>query len=207
LDREESTQRPASKKDSQPPRLAPANYSAASNIKTLGLSQPVGLLPVVGIKPATAIVQKAAPAASTTVASAATPVQKKAGEGSVVRLASNPAGESAASVKRLPAADVIQPPAAPKAEEAAEKAVTYGTKGTVTRVSPQGGTVEVKFPSGGVPRVGSRMQVQHQYLFKTGYVGDLQVIATGAGVATAKPFDGLDLTKVSTGDSVILQSR
>jgi hypothetical protein len=50
------------------------------------------------------------------------------------------------------------------------------------------------------------MQVHHQYLFKTGYIGELQVIATGAGVATAKPFDGLELSKVSSGDTVILQT-
>jgi hypothetical protein len=199
----------AEKPQAQSPGLAPANASASATVETRGLSQPIGLLPMVGIIPGKVVT--AAAASPQTVPPARLAVSNPDAEPSVMRLASIPQEVSLVKVKRLPDAAAIQPPPLPKVEgvpaQAPPKPVTYGTQGTVARVSPQGGTIEVKFPSGGVPRVGSRMQVHHQYLFKTGYIGDLQVIATGAGVATAKPFDGLDLAKVSTGDTVILQSR
>ncbi len=82
-----------------------------------------------------------------------------------------------------------------------------GARGTVARVSIAAGTVQVRFRSGHVPRIGSLVHVSHQYLLNRAELGELEIIAVGSTMATARPIGGMKLSRIQSGDQVILQTR
>lgn len=81
------------------------------------------------------------------------------------------------------------------------------TRGVVAKVSASAGTVQLRFAGGTKPEIGSRLHVQHKYLLNSSNVGELEIIAAGSDLVTARPVNNTNLSKISSGDVVVLQTR
>ncbi|MEX2187746.1 MAG: hypothetical protein WD875_13160 [Pirellulales bacterium] len=84
---------------------------------------------------------------------------------------------------------------------------TNAARGVVAKVSAAAGTVQLRFAGGTQPAIGSRVQVQHKYLLTTAEVGELEIVAAGSNMVTARPTNETNLSKISSGDVVVLQAR
>jgi hypothetical protein len=74
--------------------------------------------------------------------------------------------------------------------------------GSVARVNVESGTVELKFYRGSQLVPGTRLEVTHGYLLKEESVGQLEVVAVGATMVTARPIGDCSLARISRGDAV-----
>jgi hypothetical protein len=80
-------------------------------------------------------------------------------------------------------------------------------RGSVARVTPSAGVAQLRFAGGSQPAVGSHVQVLHRYLMKTAPAGELEIIAVGDQFVTAKAVGDTNLSKIGSGDVVVLQTR
>ncbi|MEX0586400.1 MAG: hypothetical protein WD176_07140 [Pirellulales bacterium] len=81
---------------------------------------------------------------------------------------------------------------------------THVTRGAVAKVSADAGIVQVKFPGGSQPPIGSRLKIYHAYLMKTACVGELEVVSLGSGMVTARPLGDVQLSKIGAGDAAVV---
>jgi hypothetical protein len=79
-----------------------------------------------------------------------------------------------------------------------------GPQGMVAGSSSAAGTVQLRFPSGAVPPVGSRVKVMHKFLLSEENMGELEIVAVGSSMATARPIGAQALDKIRPGDAVML---
>jgi hypothetical protein len=80
-------------------------------------------------------------------------------------------------------------------------------RGVVAKVSAAAGTVQLRFAGGTQPAIGGRVTVQHNYLLTTALIGELEIVAVGSNMVTARPSNETNLSKISSGDVVVLQAR
>jgi hypothetical protein len=74
--------------------------------------------------------------------------------------------------------------------------------GSVARVNVESGTVELKFSRGSQLRPGMKLDVIHGYLLKEESVGQLEIVAVGATMVTARPLGDCQLSRIARGDAV-----
>ena len=74
--------------------------------------------------------------------------------------------------------------------------------GSVARVNVESGTVELKFSRGSQLRPGMKLDVVHGYLLKEESVGQLEIVAVGATMVTARPLGDCQLSRIARGDAV-----
>jgi hypothetical protein len=110
-----------------------------------------------------------------------------------------------APAARAPQNSTFKPPVSNLKPQASS--LKPSTRGVVAKVSASAGTVQLRFAGGTKPEIGSRVQVQHKYLLNTSNVGELEIIAVGSELITARPVNDTNLTKISSGDVVVLQTR
>ena len=77
----------------------------------------------------------------------------------------------------------------------------------MAKVTASAGTVQLRFAGGSKPGIGSRLHVQHKYLLNSSNVGELEIIAAGSDLVTARPVNNTNLSKITSGDVVVLQTR
>jgi hypothetical protein len=142
-------------------------------------------------------------------------IQQPSNFGNAIRRAS--AEEPAAYVEAI--SDEVQVPAndaqAAPARSAASvrqpaSASAYakpGVRGVVAKVSGKAGTVQLRFAGGAQPTIGSVVNVQHKYLLGTSQIGELEIVAAGSDMVTARAIGDTNLSKISSGDVVVLQTR
>lgn len=131
--------------------------------------------------------------------SAEEPVFEEPSEGATATAAD----ETLVATPEQPVSITTETPAATaKATDAGKSA-----KGTVAKVNSGAGVVQLRFPGGTKPEVGSRVQVHHRYLMKTALVGELEIVAVGSDMITARAVDNTNLSKIGSGDVVTLVTR
>jgi hypothetical protein len=81
--------------------------------------------------------------------------------------------------------------------------IAAGTTGRVNRVNPTSGAINLTFADHKTIPVGTVLQVEHQYLLGTTILGEVEIVSSRAGVATAQPVGAIRVSKVSRGDRVI----
>jgi hypothetical protein len=81
--------------------------------------------------------------------------------------------------------------------------IAAGTTGRVNRVNPTSGAINLTFADHQTIPVGTVLQVEHQYLLGTTILGEVEIVSSRAGVATAQPVGAIRVSKVSRGDRVI----
>lgn len=165
---------------------------------------------------------RAAPAEPVAVPRPKMLIQQPANFGAAVRAAS--AEEPAAYVEarseevEVTAADaqpaqaaVSRPTAQPTSARSAAirpaSSAKSSVRGVVAKVSASAGTVQLRFAGGTQPTIGSVVNVQHKYLLTTSEIGQLEIIAAGTDMVTARPIGETNLSKITSGDVVVLQTR
>lgn len=103
-----------------------------------------------------------------------------------------------------PQAPVARPQASSLKSQASARPAT---RGVVAKVTASAGTVQLRFAGGSKPGIGSRLHVQHKYLLNSSNVGELEIIAAGSDLVTARPVNNTNLSKITSGDVVVLQTR
>jgi hypothetical protein len=171
--------------------------------------------PIQEIAPPAAIATQPASAGSSLI-------QQPANFGPAVRRASaeepaayvevaSPAEEATVEAHASDAGQAVQqaPVARPQASSLKPQASSGrpATRGVVAKVSASAGTVQLRFAGGTKPEIGSRLHVQHKYLLNSSNVGELEIIAAGSDLVTARPVNNTNLSKISSGDVVVLQTR
>jgi hypothetical protein len=142
-------------------------------------------------------------------------IQQPSNFGNAIRRAS--AEEPAAYVEvssdeiQIPASDAqsaTQNSAAAARQAAARSMYAKpGVRGVVAKVSSKAGTVQLRFAGGAQPTVGSVVSIQHKYLLGTSQIGELEIVAAGSDMVTARPVGDTNLSKITSGDVVVLQTR
>lgn len=114
-----------------------------------------------------------------------------------------PRAEQPRAERRVP---VVTTPArstnVPEPVDMTEPVPYVAAKGVICRVDTAGGTAEIRLygTEASVP-VGARFVVVHRYpLGKLSSMGEVEVIATRAGVVQVRPVGGTPLSKVAVGD-------
>jgi hypothetical protein len=80
--------------------------------------------------------------------------------------------------------------------------------GSVARVNADSGTVEVKFSRGSQLQPGMKLSVTHGYLLKHENIGQLEVVAVGSSMVTARPVGDCPIAKIARGDAVsVLEAK
>jgi hypothetical protein len=173
---------------------------------------------LIAATPSPELIQEIAPPAAivTQPASAGSSlIQQPANFGPTIRRASaeepaayvevaSPAEEATIEAQASDAGQAVQqaPVSRPQASSARP-----ATRGVVAKVTASAGTVQLRFAGGTKPEIGSRLHVQHKYLLNSSNVGELEIIAAGSDLVTARPVNNTNLSKISSGDVVVLQTR
>lgn len=80
---------------------------------------------------------------------------------------------------------------------------TKPVHGTVVRVRPENNTVEMTFPKGWKPSVGSWVLVYHEYLLERACLGALEVVGTNGNHVVARATSDVKLADLTKGDEVV----